>query len=81
MMTFNEALVKRINEICAQKNITISQFALRAGITPSAIYDIRNKGKNPNIITLKKLCDRNKISIREFFEPDYINNASVEDDF
>ena len=72
-MTMNEAIQKRIDELCKEKNLSVSKLALRGGITPSVIYDIKSKGKIPSIVTLKKLCDGIGITLSAFFDRDYIN--------
>ena len=77
-MTLSEAIMKRIDEICNKQNISISKLALKGGITPVVLYDIRSKGKVPGVTTLKKLCDGINITLSEFFDRDYINAIEID---
>ena len=39
-MNINEAIIKRITELCREKNVNVCEAALNGGKSPSAIYDI-----------------------------------------
>ena len=39
-MNINDAIIKRIEEICKEKNINVCEAALNGGKSPSAIYDL-----------------------------------------
>ena len=39
-MKSKEAVVKRINELCALNDIALNELANRSGITPSTVYSI-----------------------------------------
>ena len=39
-MKSKEAVVKRINELCAVNDIALNELANRSGITPSTVYSI-----------------------------------------
>ena len=39
-MKSKEAVVKRINELCAVNDIALNELANRSGITPSTVYNI-----------------------------------------
>ncbi len=77
-MTFNQAITKRIQEICDDNQLSLSRLALKGGITPSVLYEIRAKGKIPSVVTLKKLCDGVNITLSEFFDRDYINEIEFD---
>ena len=36
----NDAIVKRINEICDEKSLNVCDACLKGGMSPSAIYDL-----------------------------------------
>jgi len=39
-MNINDAIIKRIDEICKEKNINVCEAALNGGKSPSALYDL-----------------------------------------
>ena len=68
-MGIHELVVKRIYELCRERNITPNALSYLAGISQSTVKSILNsESKNPGIVTLKKLCDGFNISIVEFFD-------------
>ena len=78
-MNLNDALIKRIEEICEEKKSNICDIALRGGMSPSAIYDVfKGRTKSSKIITVKRFCEGAGITLAEFFDKDYFN--SLEDD-
>lgn len=57
-MTISEAVVKRLYELCAQRNITINKVSIISGVTQSTVSDIVNgRTNNAGVATIQKLCD------------------------
>ena len=78
-MKLNDAIVKRIDEICKQQNSNICDIALKGGMSPSAIYDlIKGRTKCSKVITVKRFCESADMTLSEFFDRDYFNEL-VED--
>ena len=74
-MNLNDAIIKRINEICDEQNSNICDIALRGGMSPSAIYDLlKGRTKCSKVITVKRFCEGAGITLSEFFNRDYFNN-------
>ena len=73
-MKLNDAIMKRIEEICEAQNSNICDIALRGGMSPSAIYDLQ-KGRTQcsKVITVKRFCEGAGITLSEFFDRDYFN--------
>lgn len=68
-MGISEFAVKRIYELCKERNITPNALSYSAGISQSTIKSILNgESKNPGIVTIKKICDGLDITIVEFFD-------------
>ena len=68
-MKIAEATVKRLLELCSERNITINKISNISGITQSTVSDIVNgTTTNTGIVTIKKLCDGFDISVRAFFD-------------
>ena len=73
-MQLNDAIVKRIEEICEENHSNVCDIALRGGMSPSAIYDlIKGRTKCSKIITVKRFCEGAGITLSEFFDKDYFN--------
>ena len=67
-MLIKEAIVKRFQQICLERNIKYNELATMAGVTPSTVYSMMNESrKDVSVITVKKLCDGLDLSISEFF--------------
>ena len=74
-MTIAEAVVKRLFELCNERNLTVNKISNISGITQSTVSDIVNgTTTNAGIATIKKLCDGFEISIREFFNSDLFDD-------
>ena len=62
-------VVKRILELCKEREITPNALSYLAGVSQSTIKSILNgESKNPGIVTIKKICDGFEISIIDFFD-------------
>ena len=78
-MKLNDAIVKRIYEICKERGSNVCDTSLGGGMSPSAIYDlIKGRTKCSKVITVKRFCEGAGITLSEFFDRDYFNEP--EDD-
>lgn len=78
-MDISEAVVLRLNELCAQRGITINRLATLSAVTQSTVSDfMRGATKNIGIITLKKLVDGLDLTITEFFDAELFRNLEQE---
>ena len=74
-MDINNAIIKRIEEICKEKNINVCEATLGGGKSPSAIYDlIKGRTKCSKVSTIKAFCQGAGITLSEFFDRDYFND-------
>ena len=74
-----ECVVRRIEELCAQRNISFRHLAYISGMSPSTITNILNgKSKNPGVVTIKKICDGLEISVLDFFNNSLFENLEQE---
>ena len=75
-MNLNDAIIKRIEEICRERGSNICDISLSGGMSPSAIYDlIKGRTKCSKVITVKRFCDGANITLSEFFDREYFNEA------
>ena len=73
-MKLNDAIVKRIEEICKEQNSNICDIALKGGMSPSAIYDlIKGRTQCSKVVTVKRFCEGAGITLSEFFDKEYFN--------
>lgn len=78
-MDISEAVVLRLNELCAQRGITINRLAILSAVTQSTVSDfMRGSTKNIGIVTLKKLVDGLDLTITEFFDTDVFRQLEQE---
>ena len=78
-MNTNQAISKRITDICKDKNISINKLANNSGISPMTVYSIIDlKSRNPGVLTIKILCDGWGITLSDFFNTDLFRNLEQE---
>ena len=76
VMKLNDAIIKRIREVCEEKGLNICDASLKGGMSPSAIYDlVKGRTKCSKVITVKRFCEGAGITLTEFFDRDYFNEC------
>lgn len=71
--------LKRIQELCEERNWSYYQLAKASGIAYSTLNTMLNKHNSPSLPTLQKICEGFGISITDFFEPDKALSGLTED--
>lgn len=80
-MTYSDAIIKRLNDLCSEKNITINKLATLSGITQSTVDNLmKGKTKNPKLKTLHKLSIGLGMTISELLDFPEINETVFEDE-
>lgn len=79
-MNISQATIKRILELCNERNLTVNALSNISGVTQSTVNDIIVNGTtyNEGIATIKKLCDGLEISVREFFDSELFDDLEQE---
>jgi transcriptional regulator with XRE-family HTH domain len=78
-MNISQAVIRRIEELCRERNLTINALSNVSGVTQSTVNDIiSGKTYNAGIGTIKKLCDGLGISVRYFFDSNLFSNLEQE---
>ena len=68
-MLFKKALSQRIEELCADRKITINKLAESSTIPPSTLRAlISNKVDNPSSTIIFKICKTLKIDLKDFYD-------------
>ena len=79
IMTIGEACKIRIEELCAERNITLNKLAIISGITQSTLNNIiSGRNKSTTVSTIKKICDGLEISILDFFSAQIFSDLEQE---
>ena len=74
-MDINEAIIKRIEEICKERKMNVCEASLSGGKSPSAIYDLmKGRTKCSKVSTIKAFCQGAGITLSEFFDREYFND-------
>ena len=78
-MSVKDAVTKRFQELCNERNITPNTLANLAGVTPSTVYSMLDpQRRDISVITIKKLCDGLEISLGEFFSAPVFDSLEQE---
>lgn len=73
-MTAKEAVSARITELCNKHNIAVNSLANSAGIPPTIYSILGEKSRNPEVVSLQKICDGLDISLRQFFDSEFFED-------
>ncbi len=80
-MTYSDVVVKRLTDLCAERNITINKLSTLSGITQSTVENIiSGKTKNPKLKTLHKLAIGLNMTISELLDFPEMNDTIFEDE-
>ncbi len=75
-------VINRIDALRKQRNWSINNLAMEAGITQSTIASILQRKSLPKIETLQNICDAFGISLAQFFledeQTDFLNEQEQE---
>ena len=78
-MHINEAVQKRILEICDERDISIYKLAQVSCITQSTLNSLLNRNNSKTSIgTISKICNGLEISLADFFTSELFD--SIEDE-
>jgi len=80
-MTYSDAIIKRLSELCSERNITINKLATLSGITQSTVDNLmRGKTKNPKLKTLHRLAIGLDMTVSELLDFPEINQEKFDDE-
>lgn len=71
--------MKRFRQLCAERDISYTELARLAGVTPSTVYSmLQPERRDVSALTIKKLCDGLELSIVDFFDCDLFRSLPPE---
>lgn len=80
-MTYSDAVIKRLTELCAERNITVNKLASLSGITQFTVDNlIKGKTRNPKLKTLHKLAVGLNMTVSELLDFPEMNEVAFEDE-
>ncbi len=73
-MSVKDAVAKRVQNICLERNIRINELANISGITASTLYSmLDSRRRDVSITTIKKICDGLDMPLADFFaSPEFL---------
>ena len=78
-MNAQEAVARRIIQLCEQKGFSVNGIAIYSAVPQSTVKSILNgESGNPGITNIKKLCDGFGITLGEFFSTPEFDNLEQE---
>ncbi|MCL1806460.1 MAG: helix-turn-helix transcriptional regulator [Oscillospiraceae bacterium] len=78
-MGISQAVIERINELRAAKELSINRLCTLSAVPQSTISEFMSgKIKSLGIVNLKMLCDGLDISIADFFDTEEFRNMEQE---
>lgn len=79
-MEYNELYIKRIRQLCRQKNISINALANMSDVKQSTLDNImQGNTKNPGIITMHKIALGFSMTLSEFLDFSELNEYSFDE--
>lgn len=80
-MTYSQAIIKRLTQLCEERKITINKLATLSGITQSTVEDLmKGKTKNPTLKTLHKLAIGLDMTVSELLDFLEMNESAFDDE-
>lgn len=80
-MTYSDVIIKRLHDLCIEKNITVNRLATLSGITQSTVENIMaGKTKNPKLKTLHKIAVGLNMTVSELLDFPELNETIFEDE-
>lgn len=80
-MTYSDAIISRITDLCRIRGITINRLATLSGMTQSTLENIMSgKTKNPKLKTLHKLALGLGMTVSELLDFPEMNDTIFDDE-
>ncbi len=79
MIGLNDAVVRRIKELCKQKGWSAYRLGVEAGLSSQYVRTvIGGKHQQVSVQTIKKICDACEITLATFFSAAYFEHLPME---
>lgn len=80
-MTYSDAIIKRLTQLCKEREITVNKLATLSGITQSTVDNLMTgKTRNPKLKTLHKLAVGLEMTVSELLDFPEMNFTAFDDE-
>ena len=85
-MTYSDAIIKRLTDLCVERGITTNKLATLSGITQSTLNSMMRgetksrETKNPKLKTLRKIAMGFNMTVSELLDFPEMNEMEFEDE-
>ena len=80
-MTYSDAIIKRLTDICRERQIATNKLADMSGITQSTLQDLMTgKTKNPKLKTVHKIAVGLDMTVSQLLDFKELNNDIFDDE-
>lgn len=80
-MNTTEAVIKRIDELCIERQLSLYQLAYRGDIPRSTLTNLMSHPESePKLISIARICRGFNITMREFFDSAYFDECEADED-
>ena len=80
-MTYSDAIVLRLRQLCKQRNITVNKLATLSGITQSTVENLMaGKTHTPKLKTLHKIAIGLDMTVSELLDFPEMNETVFDDE-
>ena len=80
-MTYSDAIIKRLTDLCVERGITTNKLATLSGIAQLYIsYSNSRETKNPKLKTLRKIAMGFNMTVSELLDFPEMNEMEFEDE-
>ena len=80
-MTYGEVIAKRLQDICAEKGITINRLATLSGIRQSTLENIvGGHTNNPSLKTLHRIATGLNITVSQLLDFPMLNEQRIDNE-
>lgn len=74
-----KAVIERFRQLCKEREISYTELARLAGVTPSSVYSmLKPERKDVGVVIIKKLCDGLELGMADFYDCDLFHNLPPE---
>ena len=80
-MTYSNAIINRLTELCIERDITINKLSTLSGITQSTVDNLmKGRTRNPKLKTLHKLAVGLGMTVSELLDFPEMNETAFDDE-